>query len=80
MALAGLSVLARLRRRGAFEEFETGLEGARFSAYLPAKRGFTRGSLGSYGARPFQSRNPDAAEDEDRRTLGSPIMSAFMNR
>lgn len=72
MSTPGLSVLARLKRKGVFEEFETGLESKRFSAYMPAKRGFTRGSLGSTGVRSPgapQTRNPDAAIDADRQIL-----------
>lgn len=75
-----LSVLARLVRRNAFEEFEQGLEGTRDSALPTAMRGFTRGSLGSTGAELVSSRNPDAAEDEERDTLQSPIMRAFLGR
>lgn len=69
---SGLSVLARLIRKGAFEEFEQGLEGPRPSAYLPAKRGFTRGSLGATGVRSPgnpQTRDPNAAEKKDRQTI-----------
>lgn len=73
----GLSTLARLMRRGAFEEFEEGLEGPRYSAMPTAKPGFTRGSLGSTGVRspgaPL-TRNSDAQEDEDRES----IMQMFM--
>lgn len=77
----GLSVLARLARKNAFQEFETGLESKRFSAYMPAKRGFTRGSLGATGVRAPgapQTRNPNAQEDQERATIQSSIMKAFM--
>lgn len=76
----GLSTLARLLKKGAFTEFETGLESARFSAYMPAKRGFTRGSLGSTGVRSPgapQTRNPDAQVDEERAMIGNSITRAF---
>lgn len=76
----GLSVLARLLRQGRFEEFETGLEGTRDSPLMPAKRGFTRGSLGSTGAEGISSRNPDAQEDQERQMIQSPIMQAFLGR
>jgi hypothetical protein len=74
-----LSVLARLIRSGAFEKFESGLEGTRSSARPPAKRGFTRGTLGTMGStnRPA-TRNPDAQVEEDRAMLNSPIMEAFL--
>ncbi len=78
----GLSTLARLIRRNAFEEFETGLESKRFSASMPARRGFTRGSIGSTGVRSPgapQTRNPDAAIDKDRATLNSSITQAFLS-
>lgn len=80
MAGGGLSVLARLLRSGAFEEFEQGLEGTRSSPLPTAKVGFTRGTLGSTGSELVSSRNPDAAEDEERRMLRSPIMRAFLQR
>jgi hypothetical protein len=76
----GLSVLARLLRKGAFAEFETGMESRRFSAYRPAKRGVTRGSLGSTGVRSPgapATRNPDAQIEEERATIRSSIMKAF---
>jgi hypothetical protein len=76
----GLSVLARLLRKGAFSEFETGLESRRFSAYMPARRGFTRGSLGSTGVRSPgapQTRNSDAQVEEERAMIRSSIMKAF---
>lgn len=75
-----LSVLARLLRKGAFKEFEQGLEGPRLSPKPTALKGFTRGSLGSSGARTVSSRNPDAAENKDRETLQGPIMEAFLKR
>lgn len=75
----GLSVLARLMRKNAFAEFEQGLESRRFSAYMPAKRGFTRGSLGTQGSTVGPAtRNPDASDQRDMQTLQSPIMNAFM--
>ena len=73
-----LSVLARLMRQGAFEKFESGLESTRTSARPLAKRGFTRGTLGSTSSPGIKSRNPDAAEEEDRAMLNSPIMNAFL--
>lgn len=74
-----LSVLARLMRKGAFAEFEEGLESRRFSAYMPARRGTTRGSLGSIPTQPGpKTRNSDAGEQRDRQILQSPIMGAMM--
>lgn len=76
----GLSTLARLLKKGAFAEFETGLESKRFSSYMPARSGFTRGSLGSTGVRSPgapQTRNPDAQANEERQLIGSSIMRAF---
>lgn len=78
-----LSVLARLVRRNAFQEFEQGLEGPRYNAKLPAVRGFTRGTLGATGvARPGApaTRNSNAGEQRDRQTLQGPIMNAFMGQ
>lgn len=71
MGTAGLSVLARLRRQGRFAEFETGVDGPRSSSRLPAKRGFTRGTLGTMGSTAGgpATRNPDAAIDRDRQTI-----------
>ena len=79
----GLSTYARLMRRGAFAEFETGLESKRFSAYMPARRGFTRGSLGSTGVRAPgapQTRNPDAQTNEDRAMIRGSIMQALQGK
>ena len=77
--IVSLSILARLARRGAFKKFESGLESTRGSAKPPAKRGFTRGTLGVLGStKKPATRNSNAAEDEDRQILNSPIMSAFM--
>lgn len=70
-------------RKNAFAEFEQGLESARFSPYMPAKRGFTRGSLGSSGvARPGApaTRNPMAGEQRERAMIQSPIMAAFLQQ
>lgn len=77
----GLSTLARLLKRGAFEEFETGVDGPRSSPYMPARRGFTRGTLGATGST-FgpATRNPDAQIDEERELLQSPIMHAFLEK
>ena len=74
-----LSVLARLLKKGAFAKFESGLESTRTSARPPAKRGFTRGTLGSIGStsRPA-TRNVDAADQRDRALINSPIMEAFL--
>lgn len=74
-----LSVLARLVRKGAFEKFESGLESTRSSARQPAKRGFTRGTLGSMRSPGVKSRNPDAQDNEDRSMINSPIMKAFLS-
>lgn len=77
----GLSTYARLIHKGAFEEFEEGLEGPRYSALPTAKPGFTRGTLGSTGVRSPgapQTRNPDAQEDEERQMVQSSIMQTFM--
>jgi hypothetical protein len=73
MSTAGLSVLARLMRQGRFTEFETGESGPRTSPRLPAKRGFTRGTLGTMGstAGGAATRNPDAAENRDRDILNA---------
>lgn len=80
--MQGLSTLARLMKKGAFAEFETGLESKRFSAYMPARKGFTRGSLGSTGVRSPgapQTRNPDAQADEERSIIRSSILKAFQS-
>lgn len=61
-----LSVLARLRRKGRFAEFEQGLEKPRSSPMPTAKRGFARGSLGSMGSTTLKKRNSDAGENRDR--------------
>lgn len=75
-----LSVLARLVRQGRFAEFETGESGPRTSRYMPAKRGFARGSLGTQGSTTLKHRNTQAGEQRDRQTLQSSIMHAFLQR
>ena len=75
-----LSTLAQLMRRNAFQDFNTGESGPRSSPAGPALPGFARGSLGTSGARPFQSRNVNAGEQRERGTLGGPIGNAFMNQ
>ena len=69
--MEGLSTLARLFRKNAFEQFHEGLEGPRYSPALPAKRGFTRGTLGTMGSTTggAATRNPDAQVDKDRETI-----------
>jgi hypothetical protein len=77
----GLSVLARLIRKGTFAEFQQGVAAARVDPKMPALPGFTRGTLGSTGSR-FgpKTRNSDAQDDQDRQMIGSPIMRAFLQR
>ena len=64
-----LSVLARLRRKGRFKEFETGLIGPRLNTHLPALRGFARGTMGVTGSTTLRTRNSDAGEQKDREEL-----------
>lgn len=64
-----LSVLARLRRKGRFAEFETGEFKTRTSTHNPARRGFARGTMGVIGSTTLKTRNPDAGEQQDREEL-----------
>jgi hypothetical protein len=75
-----LSTLAQLMRRNAFQDFNTGEPGPRSSPASPALPGYARGSLGTSGSRPFQSRNVNAGEQRERATLGGPIGDAFRNQ
>lgn len=72
-----LSTLAQLMRQNAFQDFNTGEPGPRSSPASPALPGYARGSLGTSGSRPFQSRNVDAGEQRERGTLGGSIGDAF---
>jgi len=72
-----LSTLARLMRQNAFQDFNTGEAGPRSSPASPALPGFARGSLGTSGSVPFQSRNVNAGEQQERNTLSGPIGQAF---
>ncbi len=64
-----LSVLARLRRKGRFAEFETGEFKTRTSTHNPAMRGFARGTMGVIGSTTLKSRDSDAGENRDREEL-----------
>lgn len=75
-----LSALARLARKQAFQEFDEGIEKPRTDPLPTAPEGFARGSLGAQGSKTLERRDSDAGEEEDRETLQSPIMGAFMNR
>jgi len=68
-----LSAMARLVRKGAFSQFNTGKAGPRSSAKDPALPGFARGGLGSYGSRKFQGRNPEAGEMKERDFMNSSV-------
>lgn len=73
-----LSVLARLVRRNAFAEFETGESGPRTSTHMPAQKGFARGTMGATGSVELRSRNPQAGEQRDRTTLDSSMFASFL--
>lgn len=45
----------------------------------PGTKGLRRG-VGSYGARPYQSRNPDAGAQREQQLMQSPVFSAFMEQ
>lgn len=73
-----LSVLARIHRKGMFQQFVTGESGPRSSAMPTALPGFARGALGSQGSTTLKTRNVNAGEEKEREHMQSPIFQAFL--
>ena len=74
-----LSLLARIHRKGMFQEYLSGEGTPRTSTRAPAKPGFARGTMGATGASPLRTRNPYAAEQKEQQHIQSPIFKAFMS-
>ena len=76
--MAQLSELVALVKK--MRSQQHGQVGPRTGTAPTALRGFTRGAIGSSGARLFKGRNSAAGAQKELKMLESPVMKAYMQQ
>ena len=64
--MAQLSVLAEMVRKAAKAK------------HAPTPKGVPRGAMGSYGSRPYKSRNPEAGLHKEMEFMEDPVFQSFV--